>query len=54
MTQQTDIKKLSNGSIDYAHYIAISKAIRRDDTNQALATIWRVLKAVWESAMRTK
>ena len=49
MTQRTDIKRLNDGSIDYAHYIARSQAIRRHDADQVSATISRALKAVWNA-----
>lgn len=47
MTLQTEIKRLNDGSIDYAHYIAKGRAIRSHDTNQALVTICGALKAAW-------
>jgi len=47
MTQQPDIKTLNDGSIDYAHYITKSHAIRSADAHRALAAIWRVMKAGW-------
>lgn len=46
MTHHTDIKTLKDGSIDYAHYIARSHQIRSNDAHQALAAIWRSLRAV--------
>ena len=49
MTQRLDIKRLNDGSIDYAHYIARSQAIRRSDVSHALATIYRALKAAWNA-----
>jgi hypothetical protein len=49
MTLQTDIKRLNDGSIDYAHYIARSRVIRSHDTNQALVTICGALKAAWNA-----
>lgn len=49
MTLQTNIKRLNDGSIDYAHYIARSQEIRRIDAGQALVTIRRTLRAAWKA-----
>lgn len=47
MTQQTSIKTLKGGSIDYAHYIAKSHEIRSNDAHQGLAKIWQMFRAAW-------
>jgi len=49
MTLQANIKRLNDGSIDYAHYIARSQAMRRNDANQSFASICRTLKATWNA-----
>ena len=43
MTQQTDIKRLSDGSIDLAHYTAKGCEIRSNDTHRWLTAMWRTL-----------
>lgn len=47
MTQQTDIKTLEGGSIDYAHYMARGRQIRSNDAHRALAAMWQMLRAAW-------
>lgn len=42
MTEQTEIKTLNGGSIDYAHYIAKSRKLRSDDTYRNLALFSRL------------
>lgn len=37
MSQRPNIKTLKDGSIDYAHYIAVSHDIRRNDLHLAFA-----------------
>lgn len=44
--QNTGIKTLKDGSIDYAHYISISHEIRSHDAHLVLAAIWRVVKKI--------
>lgn len=41
MTENTNIKTLKNGSIDYAHYIARSHEIRSNGAHRKLAEIGR-------------
>jgi hypothetical protein len=46
MTQNTNIKTLKDGSIDYAHYISRSHEIRSHDAHQMLVAIWRVVNKI--------
>ena len=43
MTENTNIKTLKNGSIDYAHYIARSHEIRSNGAHRKLAATWRIV-----------
>ena len=47
MTQQTKIKTLNGGSIDYAHYISKSHEIRSKDAHRSLAAILQLFRAAW-------
>jgi len=44
MTQQTEIRTLKGGSIDYAHYIARGHEIRSNDAHRAVATMAKMLR----------
>jgi|GEM_PF-6724060 len=46
MRQNTNIKTLKDGTIDYAHYIARAHKIRSQDARQGLAAIWRFLNKI--------
>ena len=48
MTTQSDYKTLKDGSIDSAHYIKRSHAIRSHDAHRALQVIWRWFKLPFE------
>jgi hypothetical protein len=47
MTQQTDIKRRADGSIDYTHYIAVSDVMRRRHLLRTQIIIMRVVKKTW-------
>lgn len=50
MTQHLNIKRLDDGSIDYAHYTARARAMRQRDSNQAWGAVWHLFKAACNAA----
>ncbi len=52
MTQSITIKRLKDGSIDHAHYIAISHEIRSKETHQTLSSFKSVLNKVRRTVNR--
>ncbi len=52
MTENTNIKTLKNGSIDYAHYIARSHAIRSNGAHRKLAEIWGIVNTTIRAIKR--
>jgi hypothetical protein len=46
MRQNTNIKTLKDGTIDYAHYISRAHKIRSHDARQGLAAIWGVVNRI--------
>lgn len=51
MTHQTEIKRLSDGSIDLVHYMSKGRAIRSDDTRRWLTAIWRAFPWFGKTAL---
>jgi hypothetical protein len=49
MPQETDIKRLNDGSIDYAHYIKKSHVIRSKAAHRFISKIGSFLRGVFST-----
>lgn len=52
MTENTNIKTLEDGSVDYAHYIARSHEIRSNGAHRKLAAIWGIVNTTIRAIKR--